>query len=106
MMVLRLLLPLLILFLSLLRYYGCHFQLSSVLLVLINCCAVLCCRFVQSNAYLKFIERGGKLKYNEFGTARPALESLPVIAAGLLGLGQGKSSAGNCQHIAYTKYSP
>lgn len=52
--------------------------------------AVLCCRFVQSNAYLKFIERGGKLKYNEFGTARPALESLPVIAAGLLGIGQGK----------------
>lgn len=46
-------------------------------------------RFVQSNAYLKFLERGGKLKYNEFGTARPALESLPVIAAGVLGLGQG-----------------
>lgn len=58
--------------------------------VLVLCCAVLCCRFVQSNSYLKFIERGGKLKYNEFGTARPAVESLPVIAAGLLGLGQGK----------------
>lgn len=46
-------------------------------------------RFVQSNAYKTFLDRGHKLKYNEFGTARPALESLPVIAAGILGLGQG-----------------
>jgi len=50
-----------------------------------------CCRFVQSNAYKTFLDRGYKLKYNEFGTARPALESLPVIAAGILGIGQGES---------------
>jgi hypothetical protein len=50
-----------------------------------------CCRFVQSNAYKTFLDRGYKLKYNEFGTARPALQSLPVIAAGLLGIGQGES---------------
>lgn len=45
---------------------------------------------------MKFKERGGKLKYNEFGTARPAVESLPVIAAGLLGLGQGKYLGWSC----------
>ena len=67
----------------------CLCQVSSLWIVLVNGC-VLCCRFVKSNAYLKFLERGGKLKYNEFGTARPALESLPVIAAGVLGVGQGK----------------
>ena len=49
------------------------------------------CRFVQSNAYKAFLERGHKLKYNEFGTARPALESLPIIAAGILGIGQGQA---------------
>ena len=47
------------------------------------------CRFVQSNAYKSFLERGHKIKYNEFGTARPALQSLPIIASGILGIGQG-----------------
>lgn len=46
-------------------------------------------RFVQSNAYKMWKDRGYKLKYNEFGTARPPLQSLPIIAAGLLGIGQG-----------------
>ena len=52
-------------------------------------------RFVQSNAYKSFLERGQKIKYNEFGTARSAMQSLPIIASGLLGIGQGKHCCNN-----------
>ena len=53
-------------------------------------------RFVQSNAFKEFIKRDGHLKYNEFGTARPTLESLPVIAAGVTKLGQGMTTMQKC----------
>jgi carlactone synthase/all-trans-10'-apo-beta-carotenal 13,14-cleaving dioxygenase len=45
-------------------------------------------RFIESNAYKAFRDTG-KMKYNEFGTSNPAWQTLPQIAAGLTGFGQG-----------------
>ncbi len=52
----------------------------------------LACRFVQSEAF-KYFQQHGRVKYSEFATGPPTLQSLATVLGGMLGEQPGLSKA-------------